>query len=202
MEPIPFRNPSGEAGLLFRRKRLNRVLNISVSYRVKGAVVLGKPRLLQDGVELHDDGLRPAQRRRQAGQDARRKVAAPFVMVDSSGSILGYYTLSAYSILLGELPEPIARKLPRYPLLPATLLGRLAISSTCRRRNLGRFLLMDALHRSWRTASEVASVGVVVEALDETARSFYLHHEFVPMQDHPNKLFLAMVTIERAFKAS
>jgi hypothetical protein len=41
-----------------------------------------------------------------------------------------------------------------------------------------------------------------VEALDETARSFYLHHEFVPMQDHPNKLFLAMVTIERAFKAS
>ena len=138
----------------------------------------------------------------QAGQDARRKVAAPFVMVDRSGSVLGYYTLSAYSILLGELPEPIARKLPRYPLLPATLLGRLAISSTCRGRNLGRFLLMDALHRSWKTASEVASVGVVVEALDETARSFYLHHEFVPMQDHPNKLFLAMVTIERAFKAS
>ena len=136
----------------------------------------------------------------QASQDARRKVAAPFVMVDSSGSILGYYTLSAYSISLGELPEPIARKLPRYPLLPATLLGRLAISSTCRGRNLGRFLLMDALHRSWRTTSEVASVGVVVEALDEIARSFYLHHEFVPIQDHPNKLFLAMVTIERAFK--
>lgn len=137
---------------------------------------------------------------RQAGQDARRKVAAPFVMVDSSGSILGYYTLSAYSVLLGELPEPIARKLPRYPLLPATLLGRLAIGSTCRGRNLGRFLLMDALHRSWRTTSEVASVGVVVEALDETARSFYLHHEFVPFQDHPNKLFLAMVTIEKAFR--
>ena len=138
----------------------------------------------------------------QASQDARRKVAAPFVMVDSSGSILGYYTLSAYSILLGELPEPVARKLPRYPLLPATLLGRLAVSSTCRGRNLGRFLLMDALHRSWRNTSEVASVGVVVEALDETARSFYLHHEFVPVQDHPDKLFLAMVTIERAFKVS
>ncbi|MEK7993330.1 MAG: GNAT family N-acetyltransferase [Planctomycetota bacterium] len=136
----------------------------------------------------------------QAGQDARRKVAAPFVMLDIGGAILGYYTLSAYSIQLGELPEPIARRLPRYPLLPATLLGRLAISSTCRGQNLGRFLLMDALHRSWKITSQVASVGVVVEALDQTARSFYLHHEFEPLQDHPNKLFLAMSTIEKAFK--
>ena len=135
----------------------------------------------------------------QAGQDARRKVAAPFVMLDSSGAILGYYTLSAYSIQLGELPEPIARRLPRYPLLPATLLGKLAIGSTCRGQNLGRFLLMDALHRSWKITSQVASVGVVVEALDQTARSFYLHHEFVPLQDHPNKLFLPMPTIEKAF---
>ena len=137
----------------------------------------------------------------QAGQDAKRKVAAPFVMVNSSGSVLGYYTLSAYSIQLGELPEAIARKLPRYPLLPATLLGRLAISSSCRGQNLGGFLLMDALHRSRRSTSEVASVGVVVEALDETARAFYVHHEFAQLQDHPNKLFLAMATIERAFKA-
>jgi hypothetical protein len=59
---------------------------------------------------------------------------------------------------------------------------------------------MDALLRSWRTTSEIASIGVVVEALDETARSFYLHHEVVPFQDHPNKLFLAMATIEKAFK--
>ena len=136
----------------------------------------------------------------QAGQDARRKVAAPFVLVDSVGSIVGYYTLSAFGVQLGELPEPIAKKLPRYPLLPATLLGRLAISRTCQGLNLGRFLLMDALHRSWIATSEVASVGVVVEALDESARAFYLHHEFVPLQDHPNKLFLAMATIEKAFK--
>ena len=137
----------------------------------------------------------------QAGQDARRKVAAPFVLVGSGGSILGYYTLSAYGILLGELPEPIARRLPRYPLLPATLLGRLAIGSACRGQNLGRFLLMDALHRSWRNTSEVASVGVVAEALGEAARSFHLHHEFAPIKGHPNKLFLAMATIERAFRA-
>ena len=136
----------------------------------------------------------------QAGQDARRKVAAVFVLVDRSGSILGYYTLSAYGVRLAELPEDIARKLPRYPIVPATLLGRLAMSSSRRGERNGRFLLMDAIYRSWRNTSEVASVGVVVEALDEGARAFYLYHEFQPLKDHPDKLFLAMATIESAFK--
>ena len=139
----------------------------------------------------------------QAGQDARRKVAAPFVLVDTSGSsdaIVGYYTLSAYSVKLGELPQAVAKKLPRYPLLPATLLGRLAIASAYRGQKLGRLLLMDALYRSWRNTAEVASVGVVVEALDDAARAFYLHHEFVHLQDHPNSLFLRMAIIEKTFK--
>jgi predicted GNAT family N-acyltransferase len=138
----------------------------------------------------------------QVGQDLRRKVAAPFVLVDNSGSIAGYYTLSAYTIHFSELPAAIAKKLPRYPFLPATLLGRLAIGSSHRGQNLGRFLLMDALNRSWKNTSEVASIGVVVETLNETARTFYLHHEFTPLQDHPNKLFLAMATIEKAFRAN
>lgn len=136
----------------------------------------------------------------QAGQDARRKVAAPFVLVDESDSLAGYYTLSAFSVHLAELPTAIARKLPRYPLLPATLLGRLAISLSLRGQHLGGFLLMDALSRSSRNTSEVASVGIVVEAFDENARAFYLHHEFSPLENHPDKLFLAMATIDRALR--
>jgi hypothetical protein len=62
--------------------------------------------------------------------------------------------------------------------------------------------LLDALHRSWKNTSAVASVGVVIDALDELARSFYLHHEFVPLHDRPNKLSLAMTSIEKAFKAN
>jgi len=137
---------------------------------------------------------------RQAGQDARRKVAAPFVLIDPNGALVGYYTLSAYSVRLGELPEAIAKKLPRYPLLPATLLGRLAIGSSCRGQHLGGFLLMDALYRSWKNTSQVASVGVMVDALDGNARAFYLHHEFRSLRDHPDKLFIAMATIGKAFK--
>jgi predicted GNAT family N-acyltransferase len=123
------------------------------------------------------------------------------VLLDPNRAVVGYYTLSAYSIRLGELPEAVAKKLPRYPLLPATLLGRLAISGSCRGQHLGGFLLMDALHRSWKNTSQVASVGVVVDALDENARAFYLHHEFTSLSDHPGKLFIAMDTMEKAFQA-
>ena len=85
----------------------------------------------------------------QAGQDLRRKVAAPFVMLDQTGAIVGYYTLSACGIRLTELPPEVAKKLPKYPQVPATLLGRLAISREHQGQKLGRLLLMDALRRSW-----------------------------------------------------
>jgi predicted GNAT family N-acyltransferase len=113
--------------------------------------------------------------------------------------IAGYYTLSAYAIRLDELPETFRKRLPRYPLLPATLLGRLAISSSRRGQGLGRFLLMDALHRSLRSTVEIASVGVVVEAIDEAARTFYLHYGFTRLADHPNRLLVPMANIARIF---
>ena len=135
----------------------------------------------------------------QASQDATRKIAAPFVMVDASRIILGYYTLSAYGIRLSELPPNLAKKLPKYPLIPATLLGRLAISREHQGQKLGTLLLMDALYRSWKNSSQIASLGVVAEAIDEPARRFYLHHEFIEVVEHPRKLFIAMKTIQKAF---
>lgn len=137
--------------------------------------------------------------RQQANQDAKRKVAAPFVMVDDGRRVIGYYTLSAYGIRPAELPPDVAKKLPKYPLIPATLLGRLAVSKDHQGQKLGQVLLMDALHRSWRNTMEVGSVGVVAEAINEAARKFYLHHEFVPLLEHRQKLFIAMKTIKALF---
>ena len=57
---------------------------------------------------------------------------------------------------------------------------------------------MDALYRSWKSTSDVGSIGVVVEALDDSALAFYRHHEFQSLPDHPDKLFLTMATIEKA----
>ena len=135
---------------------------------------------------------------RQASQDAKRKVAAPFVMLNEARQILGYYTLSAYGIRLNELTPDLARKLPKYPLIPATLLGRLAVSRDHQGQKLGRLLLMDALYRSWKNSAQIASIGVVAEAINDAARQFYLHYEFIPLLEHPNKLFIAMATIHKA----
>ena len=146
------------------------------------------------GIPELDDYLQ-----RQASQDAKRKVAAPFVMLDPERRIVGYYTLSAYGVRSAELPPAVAKKLPKYPLIPATLLGRLAVSQEHQGQKLGRLLLMDALYRSWKNTTEVASVGVIAEAIDEAARKFYLHHEFVPILEHPRKLFISMKTIEKVF---
>lgn len=136
---------------------------------------------------------------RQASRDAKRKVAAPFVMLDGERRMVGYYTLSAYGVRSTELPPPVAKKLPKYPLIPATLLGRLAVSREHQGQKLGRLLLMDALYRSWKNTAVVASAGVIAEAMDEAARELYSHHEFIPLLEHPRKLFIAMGTIEKAF---
>lgn len=120
-------------------------------------------------------------------------------MLNRQREIVGYYTLSSYGVRIPELPSAIAKKLPRYPLIPATLLGRLAVDRRFQGQKLGKLLLMDALYRSWKNSAVVASVGVVAEAINDAAREFYLHHEFIPLGDNPRKLFIAMGTIQKAF---
>jgi len=128
--------------------------------------------------------------REQAGQDARRRVAAPFVASPDGVKVLGFYTLSATSIQLTEVPATLAKKLPRYPRLPATLLGRLATDMSVRGVGLGRFLLIDAIMRSVR--SEIASFALVLDAKDETAASFYERESFIRLPGTPIRLLRRM----------
>lgn len=145
-------------------------------------------------------GAEPLDRylRVQAGQDARKNIAAPFVLVLSDGTVAGYYTLSATAINLAELPEKTARKLPRYPLLPATLLGLLAVDRHHQGKGYGRFMLADALFRAFR--SEIASFAVIVDAKDESALRFYQRESFLSLPDQPMKLFLPMADIGPLFR--
>jgi len=93
----------------------------------------------------------------------------------------------------------MARRLPKYPEVPATLIGRLAISEKFRGQRLGEFLLLDALHRALEQSRQVASAAVIVDAKDESARRFYEHFDFLSLPGTPNHLFLPMRTIERLF---
>ncbi|GEC16911.1 GNAT superfamily N-acetyltransferase [Nitrobacter winogradskyi] len=125
-------------------------------------------------------------------------MAAPFVLVLPDGTLAGNYSLSSTSVNLAELPERVTRKLPRYPLVPATLLGRLAIDRRQQGKGYGRFLLADALYRI--VQSEIASFAVIVEAKDDNARRFYERESFLPLPDQPMKLFRPIADIERLFK--
>ncbi|MDD2948383.1 MAG: GNAT family N-acetyltransferase [Rugosibacter sp.] len=136
----------------------------------------------------------------QARQDSDKRVAAVFALVQPPASqVLGYYTLSASTIHADEVPPEIARKLPRYPQLPVTLLGRLAIDQGLKGQGMGQFLLMDALHRSLQAAAGIAAMAVVVDAKDALAADFYQHFGFIPLNLSISRLFLPMKTIATLF---
>jgi len=138
--------------------------------------------------------------KKRASQDAKKKIATVFVMTERQvRAVIGYYTLSATSILLADLPDKTAKKLPRYPHVPATLLGRLAIDSRCQGMGYADILIIDALRRALLTTTEIASYAVVVDAINERARSFYEHYEFCAFPDRKLRLFLPMKTIADMF---
>lgn len=154
--------------------------------------------------DLHDRaafecGVEPLDRyfKTQAGQDVRKRVASCFVLTDGSPAPIAFYTLTATSIALRDLPASMAKKLPRYPSVPATLMGRLAVDRRNRGRRLGGLMIMDAFSRALR--SEIATYAFVVDAKDETAASFYRAYEFLPLADTGNRFFMPMAEIAKLF---
>lgn len=145
------------------------------------------------GVEPLDRYLRTG-----AGQDVRKRVASCFVLVAGDDPApIGYHTLSATSLTLAELPETLVKRLPRYPAVPATLMGRLAIDERHRGRRLGEFLLFDALSRALR--NEIASYAFVVDAKDEAAAAFYARYRLLSLTAGGRRLFVPMVEVAKFF---
>ncbi len=148
-------------------------------------------------------GVEPLDRylREQAGQDARKHAAAPFVLLTPENRIAGYYTLSSTVILADNLPEEDLKKLkwPRYPQLPATLIGRLARDTRFRGQRMGDLLLLDALRRAFDNIGTVASLAVMVDVKDDNARRFYSKYGFLSFPDAQNRMYIPMKTVERLF---
>lgn len=147
------------------------------------------------GIEALDRYLK-----HQARQDAKKNVATTFVLVQKSDpAILGFYTLSATSIGLTELPETITSKLPKYPRVPAILLGRLAVDQKQRGKKYGQLLLMDALIRCLGI-KQIGWAALLVDAKDESAISFYEHMNFIRLSPTSSRLLLARNTIDYLIK--
>jgi len=154
--------------------------------------------------DLHDRaafecGVEPLDRyfKTQAGQDVRKRVASCFVLTDGSPAPIAFYTLTATSIALHDLPASLGKKLPRYPSVPATLMGRLAVDHRYRGKRLGELMIMDAFSRTLR--SEIATYAFVVDAKDERAESFYKAYDFLQLGEVQSRLFMPMAEIAKLF---
>ncbi|AOO83419.1 GNAT family N-acetyltransferase [Bosea vaviloviae] len=135
----------------------------------------------------------------QASQDVRRHISNCFVASPvESAAIAGYYMLAAASVPVLDLPEAETKRLPRYPVLPTALIGRLAVDRQYRRRNLGGALLFDAIQRAAR--AEPAVFAMIVDAKDEDAAAFYQHFGFMPFANRPMSLFLPVATAMKLLK--
>jgi ribosomal protein S18 acetylase RimI-like enzyme len=85
--------------------------------------------------------------------------------------------------------------LPKYPSLPATLLGRLARDSAFRAGGLGKILLWDACARALNQVAEVGSIALVTDPIDARADALYQQYGFRRLDER--RLFFPMSEIER-----
>nr|WP_314739316.1 GNAT family N-acetyltransferase [uncultured Haemophilus sp.] len=131
---------------------------------------------------------------RYVSQDVKKGLAKCFVLIDhQQGKIIGYYTLSALSVSIADIPQERIHKGIPYPHIPAVLLGRLAIDDAFQKQGYGKFLIVDAMHKIKHTS--VAAALLVVDAKDDNAVSFYKKLGFIAFQEKPRKLFYPLTNI-------
>jgi GNAT superfamily N-acetyltransferase len=134
----------------------------------------------------------------RARKAVEKNLAAVFVYTDGV-KIAGYYTLSYFAVKLDEIPETLAKKLTKMPIVPATLIGRLARSLEFRGKGIGEILLIDALKKAYLNSKEVASWAVIVDAKDGDAITFCKRFGFVEFPTVRSRMFLSMTSVAELF---
>ncbi|MCE5201861.1 MAG: GNAT family N-acetyltransferase [Synergistaceae bacterium] len=136
--------------------------------------------------------------KRQASHDIDKRACALFVALDpGKDHIAGFYTLSMYSVNLPDISSDIQKKLPKYPLIPAVLLGRLVVDLKFRGKRIGELLLLDAMKRA--LDNEIPWWAMVVDSKEESL-SFYLKYGFCRFYDEKYRLFMPYTTIWKVFE--
>jgi len=133
--------------------------------------------------------------KRYARQSMRHHLAQVYVAEGENGRVLGYYTLSAASLRYDELPNDLARQLPKHP-VPAVLIGRMASDRTARAAGLkvGSRLLIHALRQTLQAAATIGVQCVIVDSKPQ-AVGFYLRFGFITLTQDGLKLYLPVATI-------
>ena len=137
------------------------------------------------GVSLLDDWLRKRALNNQASGASRT-----FVVCTDDDEVAGYYCLSAGSVIHAIAPKPLRRNMPDP--IPVVVMGRLAIDKRYHRMGLGSGLLKDAVLRTLNSAETLGITAILVHAISEDAKNFYLANGFVESPTQPLTLCLAL----------
>ena len=135
--------------------------------------------------------------RQYAYKNDRLYIGKTFVAITEADQVAGYMTISTALIAAESLPEGLRAKLPRYP-VPAFRIGKLAVDLRFQGNGSGRWLLTQALKKAVEVSASVGLYAVLVDAIDEKAKSFYVKYGFVPFEAHPLTLVLPLATIKVA----
>lgn len=136
--------------------------------------------------------------RQTVSQDVKRKYAHCYVLIErETARVAGFYTLSSHSIPLTELAADVAQRLPRYPSVPAALIGWLGRDLVFRGQAIGSLLLADAIAR---LATSPAGIhAICADAIDEEAAAFYMQHQFARFVSRPQSFYLPIKTAKALF---
>jgi GNAT superfamily N-acetyltransferase len=133
---------------------------------------------------------------RFANQDVGRGLTRVYVLADGV-EIIGYYSLSAHSVMRDSLPETI--RIGPYPELPFLLLGRLAVSRKWQGQGYGDALIVHAFKTTRIAAEAIGILGMIVEAKDNRAANFYEGFGFCRLEGQENRLVLPISAMDAAF---
>lgn len=126
-------------------------------------------------------------------QDVKRNYSACFVAREiDTNRVAGFYTLSSSAVPITEVPAVLAKKLPRYPSVPAVLIGWLGRHSDYAGLGLGEALSFDAIRAV--ATSPIGAHAIFADAIDDDAASFYAAFGFTPLIERPLTLYLPVAT--------
>ena len=126
----------------------------------------------------------------KALQQQNKHLSVTKVLVGPNAAIAGYFTLAMGQLDFGNLPAETVKRLPRRA-LPVAILAWLGVSESCQGLGLGRLLLAQALHDCHVAGKTFAFIAVILDCLDDRAKSFYRQWDFEELPGHPYRLFLS-----------
>ncbi len=135
---------------------------------------------------------------KRASQDRKKDTSRTYVLIDDNQKVIGFYSICATSISANNLSPTIKKKL-NYSFVPAILLGQLAVDVNFHGNGYGVDLLMDAFKTCVQISEILGAAIIIVDAINDAAKSFYEKFGFLSSENDPYRLYLTIKKIKPYF---